>query len=407
MKLKPTTESELHNDAPKLPGQWIFYLIAAAGILVSLLLYFSVLHSHTKHEHLISTYQTDAKLNPNFNVAPRIPVLTLPAKQYAIEDLDEILESIEIIPDALESILSYIAPVFGIAIALLLILSLRLMHLARIRAYSLDQANHALKNEIAEREQMEATKQKLEKALLQGQKLQAIGTLAGGIAHDFNNLLYAIIGYTEMAREDVEKDSLLYKNLGKVLEAAHRGQELVSRILTFSRRQSHHEYKAVTLKSTINNVLSLLKPTIPSSVMLNCDLDITDQFMIWGDQTQLHQVLVNIINNAVDAMDGEGLVTIHVSKVLANDVLLKQFPHITAGNYCKIDITDTGYGMDNNTIERIFEPFFTTKEVGKGTGLGLATVHAIIKEHQGEIVVNSQLGSGSKFTIFIPEYSPP
>jgi signal transduction histidine kinase len=295
------------------------------------------------------------------------------------------------------------ALLLGISIAILFATAMRLAQIARSRAQSLKQANQDLTREIAERILAQETKQTLEKALLQGQKLQAIGTLAGGIAHDFNNLLYAIIGYTEMSQDDVQQDSLVHKNLGKVLEAAHRGQDLIARILAFSRRQ-HHPYQAVLLKSTIENVLSLLKPTIPASVMIQCDIDLADTFTIWGDQTQLHQVMVNIINNAVDAMDGEGKISIHMTRLTAGNLQLQQFPTIKAGNYCRIDISDTGQGMDQNTIERMFEPFYTTKEVGKGTGLGLATVHAIIKEHQGEIVVNSQLGHGTTFIIYLPEY---
>ncbi len=254
--------------------------------------------------------------------------------------------------------------------------------------------NQNLNKEKLERMQVAETKQKLEKAFLQGQKLQAIGTLAGGIAHNFNNILYAIIGYTEMAREDVDKNSIIYNNLGNVLEAANRGQQLISRILTFSRRQ-HQTLKPIKVQATIESVLSLLKPTIPASV----DLDfqpMPEDCIILGDQTELHQVLVNIINNAVDAMDGEGTIIIRINKIDTHNKENKK--------YCKIDIVDTGHGMDHSTIERIFEPFFTTKEVGKGTGLGLSTVHSIITEHQGEITVSSKLGKGSTFTLLLPIY---
>ncbi len=174
---------------------------------------------------------------------------------------------------------------------------------SRLNAVRLNLMNQDLQKSMAETLHAEETKSKLEIALLQGQKLQAMGTLAGGIAHDFNNLLYAIIGYAELSRQDVEKDSITHKNLGKVLDAAHRGQELVGRILTFSRKQ-HHDFAPIELKTTIEAALSLLKPTIPSSVMIH--LDPANEQMILGNQTQIHQVLVNIINNAVDAMDGEG-----------------------------------------------------------------------------------------------------
>ncbi len=185
-------------------------------------------------------------------------------------------------------------------------------------------ANQDLKNEMSQRTQAEEARKKLEKDLLQGQKLQAIGTLAGGIAHDFNNILYAIIGYAEMAREDAPKEELLHKNLGKILEASHRGQDLIARILTFSRHQ-HHQLAPLPLKASIENALALLKPTIPASVAINFIADPNAKdYTVLGNQTQLHQVIMNLINNAVDAMEGEGTITIQLSRV--NDV---QLPAIT------------------------------------------------------------------------------
>lgn len=302
--------------------------------------------------------------------------------------------------EALETYHPWLALFIGISISILIAIIIWMAELAKKRALILNQINEDLKKEISERALAEETKQKLEVALLQGQKLQAMGTLAGGIAHDFNNILYAIIGYIEMAREDAPKNTLLYKNLGKVLEATHRGQELISRILAFSRRQ-HHHFDRINLKTTIEAALALLRPTIPASVSIH--FEPTDEAFILGNQTQIHQVLVNIINNAVDAMDGEGTINITMSHIPANNSFLKQFPEILPQNYCKLEISDTGHGMDQATMERIFEPFYTTKEVGKGTGLGLSIVHSIIKEHQGEITVKSQLGQGTRFMILLPE----
>ena len=288
--------------------------------------------------------------------------------------------------------------VFGLAILFAVIV--RTAQLSKHRAVSLDEMNHKLVREISERTSAQESKQQLELALLQGQKLQAIGTLAGGIAHDFNNILYAIIGYAEMSRDDVAKDSVVYKNLGKVLEASQRGRELVARILAFSRRQQH-QFEPIHLKGTIEAVLALLKPTVPSSVIIHFEMKNDITFL--GNQIQIHQVLVNLINNAVDAMDGEGTIRIIVSDIPAGDTALLHIPEAKNQNYCKIEITDSGHGMDNATMSRIFEPFYTTKEVGKGTGLGLSIVHTIIKEHQGEISVTSKLGAGTTFTILLPE----
>lgn len=303
---------------------------------------------------------------------------------------------------ALEAYHPWFGLAFGVCFSILIAFTIRIAQLAEQRAITLDHMNEDLKKEIAERISSEETRQSLEAALLQGQKLQAIGTLAGGIAHDFNNILYAIIGYAEMSREDVDKESITYKNLGKVLEGAHKGQELVSRILAFSRRQ-HHHFDEINLKSTVESALSLLRPTVPASVIINFQAH-TDPDML-GNQTQIHQVLINLINNAVDAMAEEGMITIKLEEVAENDAILQQFPSTKGKKFCKLEIIDTGQGMDASTMERIFEPFFTTKEVGKGTGLGLSIVHTIIKEHEGEITVRSKLGKGTTFIILLPIYT--
>ncbi len=291
----------------------------------------------------------------------------------------------------------------GISLSLLAGCLIRLIQLTRERKKSREIINETFKNEIAERLHAEETKQKLEKALLQGQKLQAMGTLAGGIAHDFNNILYAIIGFVELTREDLPPDSLVYDNLGKVLEGCKRGQDLVARILAFSRRQ-HYDFKPICMKETMEGVLGLLRPTIPATVTLQFE-PMAEDSTILGNQTQLHQIVVNLINNAVDAMDGEGNVKITLGRVSSDDTIFHQFPYVIKGIYCKMVVSDTGHGMDQTTLARIFEPFFTTKEVGKGTGLGLSTVHSIVKEHQGQINVESQLGRGTTFTLLFPEYT--
>ncbi len=285
--------------------------------------------------------------------------------------------------------------IIGTCAAILCLGMALLMRLIRQRAIIANKA----KNEFAERLKAEETKKKLEVALLQGQKLQAIGTLAGGIAHDFNNILYAIKGFVEMSRDDVEKNTLVYNNLGRVLEATQRAQDLVARILAFGRRQQVDKIP-IPIQSIIENILGLLKPTIPASVTIHF-IGLKKDCLILGNQTQLHQVIVNIINNAVDAMEGEGNIALTLSRIPASDL---PFSHMRADHYCKIEISDTGHGMDQSTMERIFEPFYTTKEVGKGTGLGLATVHAIIQQHQGEMTVSSQLGRGTIFTLLLPEY---
>lgn len=249
---------------------------------------------------------------------------------------------------------------------------------------------YSLKKEILKKNLEEDSKQKLEIALLQGHKLQAIGTLASGIAHDFNNILYAISGYTDLIKSDTQEGTQTYKNLDKITDASRRGQDLISRILRFSRRQPQ-TFEVINLKSTIEAAVSLLKPTIPASVMLERNLS---ELYIEGNQTQIHQILVNLINNAVDAMHDEGTITINLKKHIKDDGM----------HLCKLEIADSGHGMDQSMLDRIFEPFYTTKEVGKGTGLGLSIVQSIIKQHRGDISVTSQINKGTTFTILIPEH---
>lgn len=262
------------------------------------------------------------------------------------------------------------------------------------------QCNLNLQKEITEKTSVEKAKKKVEAGLLEGQKLQAVGTLAGGIAHDFNNILYAIIGYIELTLDEIEKNSPTALNLKKTLEAARRGQELTSRILSFSRKQ-HYQLTPIDLKKTIEAALSLLRPTTPASVTISFHGE--PGLLILGNQTQIHQIFVNLINNAVDALEDEGSIDINLTHVDNNDQILKKLPEIANKNYCKIEVRDTGVGIDETQIERIFEPFYTTKEAGKGTGLGLSIVHTIVKEHQGEITVRSKRGQGTTFTILLPQ----
>lgn len=301
----------------------------------------------------------------------------------------------------IESYHPQLAFIICLILTTLFTLTVKMMQVAREKSRHLIKVNEHLKKEIAERTEAVVSKRHLETALQEGQKLQAIGTLAGGISHDFNNILYAMKGYAELAQAEISPESKAYRNLSKVVEAVARGQSLTARILAFSRRQQQH-FEAVELNHTIQAVLDLVRPTIPSSV--HCEFKPTHDVLIMGNPTQLHQVLVNLINNAVDAMDGEGDLQIKLQPVAENDPALQEFPAVLTQSYCKIEIRDTGHGMDPSTMERIFEPFFTTKEVGKGTGLGLSIVHSIIKEHHGDVSVSSEPKRGTTFCLVLPEY---
>ncbi|MCW5588793.1 MAG: CHASE domain-containing protein [Legionellales bacterium] len=308
-------------------------------------------------------------------------------------------------PNLLElesSVLPSITLIMGLMMALLLGLAIRFAQLAQSRARQLELLYGDLKREIKIREQAEEAKQAMEAVLLQSQKLQAVGTLAGGIAHDFNNILYSILGYVGLAREDVPKDSMTFRNLGKVLEVGKRGQKLVDQILSFSRRQSY-EFSVISLNTVLEDVMTLIKPTLPATISLHMEIDPKPHY-IFGNSNQLEQVFVNIINNAVDAMNRSGAISIRLTLVQANEYFLSAHPDLDATQYYLLEFKDDGCGMDLPTQQRIFEPFFTTKEVHKGTGLGMALAHGIIRDHKGDIIVESEVGAGTTFYLYLPCY---
>lgn len=259
---------------------------------------------------------------------------------------------------------------------------------------------HHLEREMFERSEAEKEREEMKQALLQSQKLEAVGMLAGGIAHNFNNILYAIQGYVQMARADVDSQTISYQNLGKVLEAVDRGQELVQGILCFSRRE-HYHLERISLKDVLESAIKLLQSTLPASVELSVNIDLSDTFLD-GNRTQLQQVFINIIRNAADSLGEKGKIV--VNAVIENDVeglkLLR--PGLPYAAYFVINIADNGSGMSEETLRHLFEPFFTTKDVGKGTGLGLATARSIVRDHRGEMVVHSAPNKGSTFIVLLP-----
>lgn len=262
--------------------------------------------------------------------------------------------------------------------------------------------NKQLREEIEERKHAEKKNETLEKQLRQAMKMEAIGTLAGGIAHDFNNILSAIIGYCQIAKLQLPADDKAAKYLDQVLIAGHRAAELVQQILTFS-RQGEEQLKPLNVQPLLKEVLKLLRSSLPTTITLketisdNCG-------MILANPGQVHQVLMNICTNARQAIGEElGTLSVSLSQVqLTEDRIITDCLGKMNGTYLDLAISDTGCGMDNGTVSKIFDPFFTTKEVGKGTGLGLAVVHGIIKQHKGEITVTSKEGKGTTFHIYLP-----
>jgi PAS domain S-box-containing protein len=240
----------------------------------------------------------------------------------------------------------------------------------------------------------------LEAQLQQSDRLQSIGTLAGGIAHDFNNILSAIIGYTELTIDYLEKGSLPYNNLQEVLEAGERAKGLINQILTFS-RQSEQDFKPLQLKLIVKEALKLIRATLPSTIEIHQDLQ--SDAAILGDQTKIHQVLMNLCTNAGHALQEKGgVLSVSLSETEIDSSFTVKHFDIKSGSYIKLSVSDTGCGMSASLMEHIFDPFFTTKEKGKGTGMGLSVAHGIVKSHNGTIHVYSEPGEGSVFKVYLP-----
>jgi PAS domain S-box-containing protein len=242
---------------------------------------------------------------------------------------------------------------------------------------------------------------RLEKQLRQAQKMESIGTLAGGIAHDFNNILGAIMGYTEVALMDSREDDPIRESLEQVRKATFRARDLIKQILAFS-RQGEQELKAVQLGLIVKEALKLLRATIPSTIEIRRQFK-ENHAWIMGDPTQVHQVLMNLCTNALQAMEGrQGLLEVSIEKIELDAGFAAQYPGLVPGPHLRLTVGDSGSGIDPRIIDRIFDPFFTTKGLGEGTGMGLSVVHGIIKNHGGLITVYSEKGAGTTFQIYFP-----
>jgi signal transduction histidine kinase/CheY-like chemotaxis protein len=272
------------------------------------------------------------------------------------------------------------------------------------RTRQLTLANKDLKKEIEMRKHHEKEKTKLEDQLMQLQKMETIGTLAGGIAHDFNNILTPILGYTEMALEELSEESTLRYDIEQINSAATRGKDLVQQILTFS-RQVDFDKKPIKLDEVVDEVLKLIRASFPSSIEIQQDLE-SDCGTVLADTTQMHQIIMNLCTNAYHAMlPTGGVLSIRLEKVEIGNKASRINSKLNKGTYVTLSVSDTGHGMDKRTQERIFEPFFTKKEVGSGSGLGLSVVHGIVTNYQGIIEVNSSPGKGATFKIYLPQHS--
>ncbi len=240
----------------------------------------------------------------------------------------------------------------------------------------------------------------LQRQLQQAQKMEAIGTLAGGIAHDFNNILQVALGYSDLIIGDEGFPQRYKADVHRIIEAANRGADLVQRLLTFSRK-TEFKPQPLNLNHRVADLSKMLDRTIPKMIEIQTCLS-EDLATINADPTQIDQVLMNIAVNARDSMPNGGKLTFETGNVIIDEAYSRTHADIQPGRHVLLSVSDTGSGIDDETLEHIFEPFYTTKGVGKGTGLGLAMVHGIVKRHKGHISLFSRPGEGTTFRIYFP-----
>ncbi|MBE0586381.1 MAG: PAS domain S-box protein [Desulfofustis sp.] len=257
-----------------------------------------------------------------------------------------------------------------------------------------------LVEDISQRKQAERDHEMLERQLLQARKMEAIGQLAGGVAHDFNNLLQIIIGHGEILAEKMRPDTGSHHELVQMMNASERAAKLVRQLLAFSRRQVL-DMRDLDLNLVLDNCLSMLRRLLGGHISLSI-INGHRLATVRADVNQLEQIVVNLCINARDAMPEGGLITIETENVRIDESFRVNHPWARPGRYVLLSVTDTGCGMDEDTRSRVFEPFFTTKAMGHGTGLGLATVYGLVKQHEGMIHVYSEVGKGTTFKVYLP-----
>jgi two-component system cell cycle sensor histidine kinase/response regulator CckA len=243
-------------------------------------------------------------------------------------------------------------------------------------------------------------KRRMDQQLRQAQKMEAVGRLAGGIAHDFNNLLGVIIGYSEILQDGLSQNDPLSPKAAAIKKAGLHAASLTRQLLAFSRKQVQDPI-VLNLNAAVTDTLKMLQRLIGENVETSAVLA-QELGSIMADQGQIEQVIMNLALNARDAMPGGGRLTIATANAELDGLYFRHHPSVLPGSYVLLTVSDTGHGMSAETQAHIFEPFFTTKEVGKGTGLGLATVYGVVKQSGGYIWVYSELGRGTTFKIYLP-----
>lgn len=254
--------------------------------------------------------------------------------------------------------------------------------------------------DINDSKQAQLEKARLESELSQSQKMEAIGTLSGGIAHDFNNILTVIMGSNELSRNHMDKPDKLQRDIDRIHQGATRAKELVQQILTFSRKAEQNK-QLIQVAPLIKEGLKLLRSTIPTTIEIKEDLNCSA--LTLADPTQIHQILMNLCTNAYHSMrESGGILGVRLQRVELSgyDNVLKG--DLQPGTYIRLEVSDTGTGMDKETQKKIYNPYYTTKDKGDGTGLGLAVVHGIVKDYHGTICVYSEVGVGTTFHVYLP-----
>jgi PAS domain S-box-containing protein len=262
---------------------------------------------------------------------------------------------------------------------------------------------YAFVRDTSERDRADAAQRELERQLQQAQKVQALGQLTGGIAHDFNNILTAVLGYSTLALERLvpDKQSKLARYLGEVVAASERGRDLIAKLLLFTRTQPASDVAVIAPAQVLDEVVAMLKPSIPPGVVLDTQVD--DPSPVRIHPGELNQVLVNLILNARDAIGQHGHIGIRLHRSeLTEPVLCAACHDHFAGRFLTLDVSDSGSGIPSADLPRLFEPFFTTKGVGKGTGLGLPMVQGILRRAGAFVTVQSEVGKGTRFRLYFP-----
>ncbi|MCA9713913.1 MAG: response regulator, partial [Myxococcales bacterium] len=269
------------------------------------------------------------------------------------------------------------------------------------RTEELVEANEDLRKEVRERERAEQALVESESKLRHAQKMESIGRLAGGIAHDFNNLLTVMLSYCELVLVSLEEGDETREDVEEIKAAAERASKLTRQLLAFGRQQIF-EVKVLDLNDLIEEMIPMLERLIGEDIVLDVTMS-PGAGKVLADRGQLEQVLMNLVVNARDAMPTGGTLGIATGSIALDADDPTEHPELRAGRYARLRVTDTGTGMDAKTRARIFDPFFTTKPTGKGTGLGLSTAYGIVKQSEGAISVQSEVGDGSTFDVLLPE----